>query len=133
MQNSPLDKSMVKRTAHFLYDFSIHGGAIGDITLENDVIPDDALVVSGAVHVKTALTSDGSATIAMYLLTAADVLAATAVASYSLAANIVVKQVPQTASTWLKMTAKKNLKLTVAVAALTAGKAEIFLDYYMGI
>lgn len=134
MQASPLEKFQVERVAHFVYDFAKHGGAVGAITLTDDVIPDDALITRGAVHVKTACTSDGSATVALSVNSANDVMGTTAgaVANLSLAANIVVVPVPQTAATWIKTTAKKNLTFTIAVAALKTGKVEIFLAYFMG-
>lgn len=120
----------VKRVAYFEYDFARDGGAVGDINLRGDAIPDDAIVVNGKVHVNTAVTSGGSATVALKMLTAADIMGATAVASLS--ANAILDVVPVgTAATAIRnTTAGVQLKATVAVAALTAGKFTVALEYY---
>lgn len=119
-----------KRVAYYEYDFAIDGGAVGDITLRGPGLPDDAIVDTGKVQVKTAVTSGGSATVAVKLLSAADLLAATAKAS--LTANAIFDVVPAgTAATALRTTSA-GLKpaITVAVAALTAGKLIVALEYY---
>ena len=131
MQNSALEKFQVERVAHFEYDFAKYGGAIGNITLTDDVIPDDALITRGAIHVKTAVVG-ASATIDLFVNSAGDVYDEAAITNFSLAANLVVVPVPQTASTWIKTTAKKNLTMTIGTAALTAGKFEVCLAYFMG-
>jgi len=120
----------VKRVAYFEYDFAKDGGAIGDIELRGDALPEGAIVVDGLVHVKTACTSGGSATVALKLLSAADVMAATAVASLSLNAIIATKPVGTAASAILNTTAGIGLTATVAVAALTAGKIVVALEYF---
>ena len=119
-----------KRVAYFEYDFSRDGGSIGDITLRGDALPNEALVDIGKIHIKTACTSGGSATIALKVVGTADVLAATAVASFS--AGAVLNTVPvATAATSIKVAAS-GLKVvaTVAVAALTAGRFIVALEYY---
>lgn len=132
MQPSALEKYMVERVARFVYDFSIHGGAIGDITLDDDIIPDDALVTSGAVCAKAALTSADAATVTLTLMTAADILDTAAIADMEAGENLAVVPVAQTAATWVKTTASKNLTMTIADFALTAGKFEVFLRYFIG-
>lgn len=132
MQNSALEKFQVERVAHFQYDFAKYGGTAGDIVLTDDVIPDDALITRGALQVKTALVGSG-ASVALKVNTAEDVLAATAITSMDgIGDLLVVVPVPQTASTWIKTAAKKNLTMTISAAALTAGKFEVFLAYFMG-
>ena len=130
MQASPLEKWQVERTARFSYDFARDGGAVGDITLDDDVLPDDALITRGMIHVKTALVG-ATATVALTVNTSEDILAATAITSFTLAAILDVVPV-RTAATAIKTTTKKNLTMTIATAALTAGKFEVFLSYYMG-
>lgn len=128
-QNSPLEHGFgPKRSVAITYDFSKHGGAIGTISL-TPKLPDDALVVSGMIHVKTALVGS-SATVALHLLTADDVYADGAITAFSLAATLAV--VPLAAASSLKMTAATALTMTISTAALTAGKFTCYLDYYMG-
>lgn len=128
MQNSPLEQTEVKRSVAITYDFAKHGGAVGTIALTPKV-PDDALVVSGMIHVKTAIVG-ATATVALHLLSADDVYADGAITAFTLAANLAV--VPLAAASSLKMTAATNLTMTISTAALTAGKFTCYLDYYIG-
>jgi hypothetical protein len=116
------------KVAYFEYDFAKDGGAVGDITLRGANIEKGAVVVGGMIDVETAVTSGGAATVALKLATAADVLAATGKASFSLNATLDVVPV-RTAATAVKLTANKDLTMTVAVAALTAGKFTVALYY----
>lgn len=109
------------------YDYDVHGGAIGTITLPLD-LPDNAIVHDGLIDVVTAPTSDGSATIALGLNTTTDLKTATAIASYS---GIVAMIPVGTAATAVKLTADRSLQLTIGAAALTAGKLNIFMNYYI--
>ena len=118
-----------KRVAYFEYDFAMDGGAVGDITLRGDRLPNDAVITSGMIHVNTAVTSGGSATVALKVLSAGDVLAATAKTSLTL--NALLDTVPVgTAATAVRTTsAGLGVTMTVAVAALTAGKITVALEY----
>jgi hypothetical protein len=118
-----------KQVAYFEYDFARDGGAVGDITLRGDSLPNDAIITSGMIHVKTACTSGGSATVALKVESANDIRAATAVASLS--ANAVLDVVPVgTAATAVRTTANgRQVVATIAVAALTAGKIVVSLEY----
>ncbi len=116
-----------------IYDFSVDGGAVGTIYLkdafgEKAMLPSGALIKKVIIHVETALTSGGLATISVGSEAAADLKAATAVASYSLAANL--DGVPDgAAANIVRLTADKQIQIAVAVAALTAGKLHVFVDY----
>jgi len=120
----------VKKVAYFEYDFSRDGGAVGAIALRGDSLPAGAIVTTGKVHINTAVTSDGSATLALKIVGAADVLTATAVGSFS--SNALLDTVPvNTAATSIKVaTTGTGMTLTVAVAALTAGKFTVAMEYY---
>lgn len=120
----------VKRVAYFEYDFAIDGGAVGDISLRGDRLPNDAVVTGGMVHCKTAVTSDGAATVALRLLAAGDVLAATGKASFT--TNALLNTVPDgTAAHALRATSGGlGVTMSVAVAALTAGKVIVALEYF---
>jgi hypothetical protein len=130
MQETGLEKFSNLGVAVFEYDFATHGGAVSTIVLTNDYVPDDAIVLGGMIEVKAACTSDGSATVAFHLLSSEDVLAATAVASLTLAAQIDTVPV-WTAATALKMTAATQLSCVIGTAALTAGRIFVSLIYVL--
>lgn len=116
-----------------VWDFSSQGGAVGDIELldvfgKKAILPSGALIQHVLVNVETLVTSGGAATLAFKAEGAADLLGATAVASFS--ANASLDGVPaNTAATLVRLTAERTLKLTVAVAALTAGKVHVFVEW----
>ena len=49
MQRQGLEPA--KRVAYFEYDFARDGGAVGDIAMRGDSLPEGAIVTSGMVHV----------------------------------------------------------------------------------
>lgn len=120
----------VKRVAYFEYDFARDGGAIGDIPLRGDSLPDGAIVTDGKIDVNTPLVSTGPATVALKLLTAADTLDPTPVADWS--SNAIMDVIPaRTAATAIRNTANgTQLQATVADAALIGGKFVVALEYY---
>jgi len=92
-------------------------------------IPDNAIVISGHVDVITAVTSAGAATVAIGLVSGVDLLAATAKASLTLAAQVpmaAVKTAP------IKLSAEKAVTVTVGTAALTAGKFDGYIVWMEG-
>lgn len=105
-----------------IYDFTVHGGAISTIKLPL-VVPDNAIITECIVDVITDPTSAGSATIALGLNTTTDLLAATAIASVT---GVVVAK-DQAAA--FKLTAERQLQVTIATAALTAGKMAVYLSW----
>lgn len=117
------------------YSFATDGGAVGDITFKDAAtglavkIPSGAVVRNVTVYVETAATSGGAATLAVKLESAADLLAATAVASFTLGAKL--QGIPDfaTVADYVVTTAERTLTLTVAAAALTAGKIHVYVDY----
>lgn len=112
----------------FLYDFAKHGGAIGDITVGPKLIPPQTIITQGIIRVVTAFAG-ASATVALRLATSEDILAATAITSLTLDALLDVVPVG-TAATSIICTAHTQLTLTVATAALTAGKLAVTLQGY---
>lgn len=127
MDISGLEPSVKEFT--FLYDFAKHGGAVSTITVGPKLIPPQTIITQGIVRVVTACTSAGSATVALHLLTAEDILAATAVASLTL--DALIDTVPVgTAATSLICTAHTQLSVVIATAALTAGKIAVTLQGY---
>lgn len=112
----------LKGTLATTYDFAVNGGAIGTIELPGE-IPDNAIITKCIVDVHTAPTSGGSATVALGLNTTTDLLAATAIASVT---GVVIAK--DTAAAF-KLTADRKVQVTIAVAALTAGKMAIVVEW----
>lgn len=121
-----------------VYDFSVLGGAIATIVLNDDqgnpaILPQGAIVTNVVLHVITSVTSAGAATLSLGSGIAAsivDLLAATAKASLvpTFLAGIPVG----TAATFVgPVTAVGGSQLQVAVgtAALTAGKIYFLVEY----
>lgn len=117
------------------YKFSRDGGAVGSTNLKavdgTDLkLPSGAVVCNAFVHVKTQATSGGSATIAFSTgEDAADLLAATAVASFT--DEVVLQGVPDfaTVADYALMTAENTCTCTIGTAALTAGEINVWIFY----
>jgi hypothetical protein len=116
MKRQGLDPT--KKVAYFEYDFGMDGGAVGTIALRGDRLPDDAVITSG-----------GAPTVTLGVETAVDVLASTLKAALSL--NALLDTVPAgTAATAIRTTAAgKGITMTIGVAAITAGKFIVALEY----
>jgi hypothetical protein len=118
------------RVARAKYDFSVDGGAVSTIAPANsDTIPDNAIMVGSTANSPTAVTSSGSATVAIGTSagsSATSILGATAKASLSI--DAVLNGVPVFA-TPVKMTASGTITFTIGTAALTAGIVEAFVYY----
>lgn len=121
-----------KNVVKCVYDFAVLGGAIGDIPLLDDegnpaMIPAKAIVTNVLIDTLTAPLSGGAATVALKLVSAADLLGATAKASVT----GMLDGIPvNTAATAVKNGASDSqVKATVGTAALTAGKLNVFVEY----
>lgn len=118
-----------------VYDFSVLGGAVGDISLVDDVgnpavLPVGAIVTRVWANVLTSVLSGSSATVALKALVAADLMAATAKASLVSSAPFVEGKPIDTAATFVgPCTVPTTVKATVAVGALTAGKIQYYISY----
>lgn len=116
------------------YDFAVDGGGIGTIQLANSfLLPTGAIVFGGLIDGITLPTSGGGATIAIGLgagAQAAALKAATAIATF--AAGAVLPIIPVwTAASAFVVAADTKVSVTIATAALTAGKFSINLYYHM--
>lgn len=120
------------RMARVLYNFAVDGGAVSTITpAQTATLPANAVIVGGTINSTTAVTSAGSATVAVGTSAGSSttaLLAATAKASLS--ANALINAVPVFA-TPVKLTAQGNVTVTIGTAALTAGVIEITLFYFV--
>lgn len=134
LQGTKIAKQL-KQAMIATYDFSVLGGAIAALNLKNPAgtdayLPKGAVITSCIIDVITAPTSGGSATIALSIQSAGDLKAATAIASYTgLVAGVPVGS----AATSIKLTADAIVVATVATAALTAGKINVLIEYYVSL
>lgn len=122
--------TLVLEVAHAVYDFSVDGGALGAITPAlNALIPANAIIIGSTINPTTAVTSLGSATVAVGTTagsSATSLLTATAKASLSIDALV---NGAATFAAPVKMSAAGQIQITVGTAALTAGVIEIFVFY----
>jgi hypothetical protein len=120
----------IMSVAHAKYSFAADGGVTGLITpAATAVIPINAIIIGGHINVTTAVTSAGSATLAVGTSAgsaANSILTATAKASLTLAALI---NSTATLAAPVKMSAAGSITVTVGSADLTAGVVEIFVFY----
>jgi len=126
----------VRRTARAVFDAS-SGAAIGAHGTGVS-IPANAIIVGGVVDVNTTF-ADGvadAATIAISVKGANDIITATAIAtgtSWDAGLHAIIPKNNTPEVTGIKIgTAAKEITVTVAGVALTAGKMNIYLDYYEG-
>lgn len=115
------------------YSFAVQGGAIGTINLRDGdgkalKLPANAIIKNVVIDVITAPTSGGSATIAVTAVSSGDLLAATAIGSLTAGRY---QGIPDdaTVADMIKLTSEKTLSIAVAVAALTAGKFNVLVEY----
>jgi hypothetical protein len=121
--------TQARARARAVYDFAVDGGAVSSITLRGDTIPQGAVIENTLIHITTALTSGGSATVGLSSEGAADLQAAVAYsgAPWSTTGS---KHGSATATTApITTTAARNVVAVIGTAALTAGKFEVIVTY----
>jgi hypothetical protein len=120
------------RWAKAEYDFDINGGAVSAIGL-GVTIPDNAIITGGFVDVLTGFTSGTTAaTVAIGVQSAVDIVAATQIDTLTYDSAGVKSVVPAgTGATAVKVDdgSGKVITLTIGTEALTAGKANVWLQY----
>lgn len=112
-----------RMTAVFNYDFAVDGGAVGTLVLGPDTIPAGFYVTGISAFVETALTSGGAATVALGGNANGDLVSAAGFAGYALDTS--VNSYPAVSP---KKTAAGGLRMTIAAAALTAGKVSFVVE-----
>jgi hypothetical protein len=122
------------KIARGLYDFAVDGGAISAIPLMGAAhIPAGATIYGGWIEVHTQLTSGGAATIAVGVETTTDIVPAIAVASWTAGRKRIVPGLTVgatlAASDVVRTTAARDITMTIAAVALTAGKFSVLLFY----
>lgn len=125
-------KQYVGRTkwARAYYDFATDGGAVGAITLRGDKLPSGAVILSSVIKVDTAVTSGGAATVSIGTQAATDVRAAATLATApALGSTGALNGAVTRATAPVVCTADRDVVATVAVAALTAGRFSVLIEY----
>jgi hypothetical protein len=128
---SKIESSRLKRWKGE-YDFAVDGGAVSTITLRSNdgEIPNGAVVLSGYLKVRTALTSSGSATGALQAEAANDIVSQAAYSGAPWSSTGRKSIIPVfTGATTVETTAARNPAFLIGTAALTAGKFELVLFY----
>lgn len=122
-------------TQKFTYDFARDGGAVSAIAMKDSLgraakLPDNAVVLSVRQESITDCTSSGAATVALGITGTADkFLVATAYTDASFDVDAVTAR---NASVPYKAAASDQVLVTIATAALTAGKFNLYIDYFEG-
>lgn len=113
------------------YDFAVDGGAVSTIVLRGDnSVPAGSVIMGGYIEVDTAVTSGGAATLGVNSEAAGDILAATVVSGAPWSTTGRKSVIPAfTGVTTVKTTVGRSVAVTVATAALTAGKFRVVLFY----
>lgn len=119
--------------AKVTYDYEEYGGEIGDITLPF-TLPKAAILLNAFTDVGVDANKDpvplagAGATVALRLEAADDVVAATAIASLGAPAQLIPDG---TIANAVQVTEDRDLIMTIGTAAITGGKLNIFLSYYI--
>lgn len=130
-----IENTLRLKTAVAEFDFAVDGGAVGAITIRagdslGNQIPAGSVVTGGYVEVDTALTAGASGTLSAGVEAAGDLVAATIVAGTPWSTTGRKSIVPVgSGATSVKTTVARSLSVTVAVAALTAGKFRVVIFY----
>jgi hypothetical protein len=112
------------------YDFAVDGGAVSTITISDENIPANAIILGGVVEVDVAVTSGGSATLAIQVEAANDIVNAAAVSGAPWSTTGRKSVIPVfTGATTVKTTVARPIQVVIATAALTAGVVDVLLAY----
>lgn len=116
------------------YDFAIDGGAVGSIPLRpigsSKSLPNNFVVLNTVLEILTVLNSGGSATAALQINAAGDVVTATAFGSAPWSTTGRKAGAITAAASSVKTTAVRAPTLVVATAALTGGRFRLFVSGY---
>lgn len=117
------------------YSFAVDGGAVGSILLKDEngdlvKLPSGAIITQCYLDVITAFVSTSNdGTIAFTANSSGDLLAAVDADTKSgITAGIPVG----TAATMVKLTADRQILMEIATHAMTAGKADFYIEFVIG-
>jgi hypothetical protein len=122
----------MRGVAKFSYDFAARGGAAGDIVLNGEPLPKGAIVWDGMVDVVTAIVGAGATCALTTAQSANDLITAAAVAGapWSTTGSKAIVPVGDHTNS-IKMTAERAPKLVISGADLTAGKFDLYIEYFL--
>lgn len=118
-----------KWSRHY-YDFATDAGAIGTITLRGDKLPSGARVLSAYLDVTTLVaTTGGTGTVAIGINSTTDLRTAVVVGTAPAinATGCILSLVTRAAP--ITLTADKDVVVTVATNAITAGAFSVLVEY----
>ena len=116
----------------YVYDFTKAGGAVGDIFLLGPSIPKGAVITNSYMDVTTALTPSNGDTVAVTVESAGDIQAAAAKSGApwsTTGLKDTTAPEPGTESGYIKTTAVRQPKITVATSAVTGGVFRLVLEW----
>lgn len=125
---APAGRVLVARAT---YDFAVQAGAVGTIGLMGGTkIPSGSTILAGWLEIATILTSSGSATAAIQVNAANDIITAAAYSGAPWSSTGLKSVIPAyTGATMVRTTAARDISLVIGTAALTAGKFYVVLSY----
>ena len=128
----------LRRTAVAVFEVDEEAGLEPEAYALDVKLPANAVIVGGVVDVTKTFTSENdTATIAISLVEANDIVAAKAIGAegdvWDAGLQAIIPKANTPESTGIKLTEEKAITVTVGVEALTAGKLVVYLDYYEGI
>lgn len=122
---SPKNEPFIKRV---VYDFSVHAGAVGAITLDSQ-LPDGLIIQRVTANVQKAVVGGSGATIALgNQTTATAYLAATGKASFTPADAVVGATLVAAPVKIRKAASTDQVVMTIGTAALTDGVIEFYIE-----
>ena len=128
---SVLEGAISRGVAKFSYDFAQQGGVVGDIVMAGNPLPKGAVIWDGVVDMITAVVGAGATVALTSSQTGNDLITAAAVAGAPWSSTGLKALVPVgTAAAGIKLTADRAPKLVITAAALTAGKFNLFIEFY---
>jgi hypothetical protein len=114
--------------AYGAWDYTKTGGAIADHEV-GITLPNNAIVRRAWFSTIENPSLSGLPTIAFKVQSAADLKAATAANGW--AADVIDGALDGTVGAYVKLTAQRKVYATIASAAATKGKIEVFIDYVL--
>jgi len=114
------------------YDFAVDGGAISTIPLrsEDGAIPNGSVILGGYLEIDTGFTTGTSATAALTVNAANDIVSATIVSGAPYSTTGLKSIIPVfTGATMVKTTAARVPSIVIATGTITAGKGRLVLFY----
>ncbi|MFN3405861.1 MAG: hypothetical protein ACK40G_17330 [Cytophagaceae bacterium] len=131
---SSAEASPVEKTVRVVYDFALHGGAVGDIALDPSVvIPDNAIITEVIQDIVTAPDSgtDDDGTIKLKLAVDGDL---TEDVTADAGTDGIVAGIPDgTVENMIKTTAARVPQVEIGTNDLTEGKIVYFIKYIQSV